>query len=88
MNVVTDPGSDVEKVGTIDIDLKAIDLKDFPCKRKPNPRHPYKGEKWYKVSYDLAIVAEDDLGYMHFKVLVSGEQVGEVKLAIAEHTSN
>lgn len=73
---------DVRQVRVIDIDLTALDLTTFPSKKKPETGHPYKADRYYRVEYEVVIVPEDDLGYMHFKVLVKGEQVGEARLRI------
>ncbi|KAH7027909.1 uncharacterized protein B0I36DRAFT_385836 [Microdochium trichocladiopsis] len=75
---------DVKLLGTIDIDLTAVNLTGFPSKRKLSSVHPYKAQRYYRVDYDIAIVPEDDLGYMQFKVLVRGDKVGEAKLRFGD----
>ncbi|KXJ86326.1 hypothetical protein Micbo1qcDRAFT_209258 [Microdochium bolleyi] len=71
--------ANVQKLGVVEIDLTGVNLTVFPSKKKPEA-HPYKARKYYKVEYEVVIVPENDLGFIHFKVLVRGETVGEAKL--------
>lgn len=74
--MVTDCLPAVIRVGTLIADLSSVDYNIFDSKQNNN------GQKWYKVSFELVFVVEDQLGYMHFSVVVQGKVVGRARLRI------
>jgi hypothetical protein len=71
----------VRELGKLYIDLSKVDLRDF--KSRETGALLWK-KTTYKIDFSLEMVPEDDLGYMHFRVVTSGTILGEAMLQFGE----
>ncbi|KAF3770181.1 hypothetical protein M406DRAFT_354316 [Cryphonectria parasitica EP155] len=70
----------VIQVGTVISDLSNVDYNVFENKIGKN------GKRTYKVDFELMTIVEDQLGYMHFRVVVQGKVVGQARLSIEKES--
>ncbi|KAF5965228.1 Hsp70 chaperone protein [Fusarium bulbicola] len=69
----------VEELGELHVDLSNVDLSDFETKELATP-FQWRKLKIHKIVFLIVMVVEDNLGYMHFRVVCGGKIVGEAKL--------
>jgi hypothetical protein len=74
-------------VGDIEVDLATVDFEVFDCKQLDTP-YSWRKTKLYQVVFEVVTVLEDDLGYMHFRAVVQGKKVGEVRLAFGNEEAS
>lgn len=63
------------KVGTVDHAVANIDEQSIQTIKKPNGT-------FHNILFDVVIIPEDDLGYMHFRMEANGAVIGTAVLKI------
>jgi len=65
------------------MDLSGVDLTKFPSKQVLRPITG-RNAKIYRIEVEIVTVLDDDMGYMYYKMLCGGKEVGQVGLKFAD----
>ena len=77
----------VVPLGDVVVDLSNVDFDRFDSKEYDSPYALGKVKK-YRVDFDLVILVEDNLGYMHFRAVAQGKKIGEARLVFSDSNEN
>jgi len=69
----------VSHLANVKVDLSSVDFDRFDSKEVDSPYALGKVRK-YRVDFDLVILVEGDLGFLHFRAVAQGKKVGEARL--------